>query len=191
VSDEHGEASLVTTWRGVVEHLHRAPVGGGAMEPLAQAVLVAGAGIEGDRYDRRTGTYSDRHHIDRQVTLVEAEVLEALLRDHGVVLEPHEHRRNVTVRGVPLGHLVGRYFSIGACVLFGGRLNVPCRYLESTVGKPVFRPLIHRSGLNARIVVGGTVAVGDLVTPVDPVLLDPALRAANDAERSDPPPEVF
>jgi hypothetical protein len=45
--------------------------------------------------------------------------------------------------------------------------------------------------LNARIVVGGAVSVGDVLEPFDPARLDPAVRAANDGERSDPPPEVY
>jgi MOSC domain-containing protein YiiM len=95
------------------------------MDALTEARLVAGVGIEGDRDATRLGTYSKKHHIDRQVTLIEVEVLEALARDRSIELAPHEHRRNLTTRGVPLGHIVGQYFRIGDCVLYGGRLNVP------------------------------------------------------------------
>ena len=135
------------------------------MRALAEARLVAGVGIEGDRYATRTGTYSVRHHVDREVTLIEFETLEALERDHGIALAPHEHRRNLTTRGVPLNHLVGRRFRVGECVLYGGRLNVPCQYLEDLLGKKVFKPLINRSGLNCQIVTGGIVRPGDLIEP--------------------------
>jgi hypothetical protein len=37
--------------------------------------LVAGIGIEGDRYATRFGTYSKKHHLGRQVTPIEVEVL--------------------------------------------------------------------------------------------------------------------
>jgi hypothetical protein len=40
-----------------------------------QARLVAGIGIEGDRYATGLGTYSKKQHLDRQVTLIEIEVL--------------------------------------------------------------------------------------------------------------------
>jgi len=135
------------------------------MRALAEARLVAGVGIEGDRYATRTGTYSVRHHVDREVTLIEFETLEALERDHGIALAPHEHRRNLTTRGVPLNHLVGRRFRVGECVLYGGRLNVPCQYLEDLLGKKVFKPLINRSGLNCQIVTGGIVRPGDPIEP--------------------------
>ena len=80
-----------------------------------------------------------------------------------------------------LNHLVGRYFSIGDCVLYGGRLNVPCRYLEDLLGKKVFKPLINRSGLNCRVLLGGAIRPGDPIEPREPQALDPALRAANEA----------
>ena len=50
------------------------------MDALPEARLVAGIGIEGDRYATRLGTYSKKHHRDRQVTLIEVEVLETLAR---------------------------------------------------------------------------------------------------------------
>ena len=175
---------------GLLEHIHQAPGASAPMVAMASASLVAGIGIPSDRYATRTGTYSDRHHIDRQVTLIEAETLDALARDRGIELAPHEHRRNLTTRGVPLNHLVGRYFRVGDAVLYGGRLNVPCTYLQGLLGRPVFRPLIHRSGLNARVIVGGRIRMGDSIEPVDPLLIDPDLRLANEAEPLVAPPDV-
>jgi MOSC domain-containing protein YiiM len=180
-----------TAWRGRLLSIHVADAAGQPMRALEQARLVAGVGIPGDRYAERRGTYSARHHIDRQITLIEAETLDALARDHGIALAPHEHRRNLTTRGVALGHLVGRYFQAGECVLYGGRLNVPCRYLEELLGKPVFKPLINRSGLNARVVVGGTLRAGDAILPVDSESLDRDLRAANEAHGLEPAPPVW
>lgn len=168
-------------WQGRLLHIHIAAAASQPMRRLESARLVAGVGIEGDRYATRTGTYSAGHHIDRQVTLFEAETLEALARDHKIELSPAEHRRNLTVGGVPVNHLVGRYFRIGVCVLFGGRLNMPCRYLEDITGKKVFKPLLNRSGLNCRIIVGGVVRPEDAVTACDPAMIDARLRAANEA----------
>jgi MOSC domain-containing protein YiiM len=135
------------------------------MVELDAARLIEGVGIEGDRYATARGTYSHKPHADRQVTLIEIETLDALRRDHGIDLAPHETRRNLTTAGVPLNHLVGREFRIGEVVLVGGRLNVPCLYLEDLLGKKVFKPLIHRSGLNCRIVKGGTIRPGETIRP--------------------------
>jgi len=154
------------TFEGVLEHIHIAARAREPMQALAEARLIAGQGIEGDRYLLGTGTYSMKPEPGRQVTLIETETLEALARDEGITLTPVEHRRNLTVRGVPLNHLVARRFRVGAVVLEGTRLNFPCRYLELVTGKAVHDPLIHRSGLNCIIVEGGTIRPGARVTPL-------------------------
>ncbi|HSF93804.1 MAG TPA: MOSC domain-containing protein [Thermohalobaculum sp.] len=153
-------------WDGTLEHIHITARGRAPMQPLAEARLVAGRGIDGDRYFLGTGTYSQKPEPGRQVTLIEAETLEALARDHGLELGVGEHRRNLTVRGVALNHLVGRRFRVGPVVLEGARLNKPCKYLELVTGKTVYEALIHRSGLNCIIVDGGTIRPGDPVTPL-------------------------
>jgi MOSC domain-containing protein YiiM len=168
-------------WQGELLFIHIAPAGSAPMQSLEEARFEAGVGIEGDRYATRLGTYSHKHHVDRQATLIEVESLEALARDREIDLSPDEHRRNLTTRDVPLNHLVGRYFRVGDCVLYGGRLNAPCAYLEEMVGKKVMAPLLNRSGLNCRIIVGGVVRVGDRIELCDPGTLDPEVRAANDA----------
>jgi hypothetical protein len=162
-----------TGWRGTLLHIHVAPEGSAAMRALAEARLVAGRGIEGDRYFLGTGTYSAKPEV-REVSLIEEEVLDALARNDPplqggpVLLSPEEHRRNLTVRGVPLNHLVGRRFAIGAeVILRGGRLNFPCKYLEKLLNKPVFLPLYNRSGLNCSIERGGLIRPGDAVVPLD------------------------
>lgn len=171
-------------------HIHIAAKASAPMDAIGEARLLAGTGIEGDRYATQLGTYSKNHHIDRQATLIEDEVLEALSRDRGVHLAPHEHRRNLTTRGVPLNHLVGQYFRIGGCVLYGGRLNVPCLYLENLVAKKVFKPLLNRSGLNCRIIIGGTIRIHDQIEWHDPGSLDFSVRVANEAIPLERPPDA-
>jgi hypothetical protein len=132
-----------TTWQGILVSIHVADGASQPMRALGEARIVAGVGIPGDRYAEKRGTYSPRHHIDRQITLIEQETLEALARDHGVALAPHEHRRNLTTCGVALNHLVGRYFKVG-----GGAMRRPAeRALPlsgGVAGRKVFKPLINR-----------------------------------------------
>ena len=108
-----------TRWTGGrLLHIHVAPTASVAMVEVAEAILVAGRGIEGDRYFLGTGTYSRKPDI-REVTLFEMEVLDALLRNDPplqagpITIAPADHRRNLTVLGVPLNHLVGRRFRVG------------------------------------------------------------------------------
>ena len=67
---------------------------------------------------------------------------------------------------MPLNHLVGKRFRVGEVVLESTRLNKPCKYLELVTGKPVYTPLLNRSGLNCIIVEGGTIRPGDALTPL-------------------------
>ncbi len=150
---------------GELLSIHTAEAASVEMETLAEATLIAGVGIEGDRYATAKGTYSNKPHADRQVTLIDEETLIALKRDHGIDLAPEETRRNLVVRDVPLNHLVGREFHVGSVRLYGGRLNVPCKYLDDLLGKPLFGPLTNRSGLNCRIIEGGTIRPGDRIVP--------------------------
>jgi MOSC domain-containing protein YiiM len=160
-------------WSGVVEHIHIAPAASYEMEELREASLVAGRGIEGDRYFKGIGTYSAKPDV-REITLIEQEALDALARNdpplqqNPITLLPGDHRRNLTVKGVPLNHLVGKRFRVGGAILKGGRLNFPCKYLEELLGKPVYLPLYNRSGLNCWIIEGGVIRPGDTIEPLDP-----------------------
>ncbi|MEP9378299.1 MOSC domain-containing protein [Aquabacter sp. CN5-332] len=150
---------------GIVRHLHITARAFLPMRAMPEITLIPGKGIEGDRYmiGREEGFYSQKPEDGRQITLFEIETLEALKRDHGIELGPQDHRRNVTTEGVPLNHLVGRRFWLGATLLEATRLSIPCRHIEEITGKAIFDPLINRSGLNCRILEGGVVRVGDVV----------------------------
>ena len=155
-----------TGWTGMLEHIHIAPKKSQPMQALDQAILVPGQGIEGDRYALGTGTYSVKPGEDRQITLIEAEMLERVAADDGFDIAMHEHRRNLTVRGVPLQHLVGLRFRVGETVLEGVRINQPCKYLNLMLKRDVYMALWNRSGLNCKIVEGGTIHVGDTLVAV-------------------------
>jgi MOSC domain-containing protein YiiM len=160
------------SWSGRLLHIHIAESASFEMEELEVARLVAGRGIEGDRYFTGTGTYSPKPDV-REVTLIEMEVLDAMARGdppfpgEKVVLAPQDHRRNLTTLGVPLNHLVGKRFKVGDVVLKGGRLNFPCKYIEELLGLPVYTPLLNRSGLNCSIEVGGMIRKGAPIVPLD------------------------
>jgi len=62
---------------GIIESIHIAETAGGAMYAIPTATLIAGKGIEGDRYASLKGTFSD-YVKDHELTLVEAEVAEEL-----------------------------------------------------------------------------------------------------------------
>ena len=152
---------------GRVESIHIAPVGNAPMVAAERVRAIAGVGLEGDRYATKSGTWSPDSRVDRDITLIEAEVIDDLAATDGIHLAPGETRRNVTTRGIRLNDLVGRRFRVGEVVCEGTRLCEPCQHLTDTLGKPILRPLVHRAGLRARILEGGEIAIGAEVAPLD------------------------
>jgi MOSC domain-containing protein YiiM len=152
--------------QGVVVGIHVAPASTAPMRVVGEVQAVAGRGLEGDRYYANAGTSSRVPEPGREVTLVETEALEALERDLGVQMEPGETRRNIATRGVHLNDLVGQEFRVGEATLRGVELCEPCVHITGLAGKNALRGLVHRGGLRADIVRGGTIRVGDRVEPV-------------------------
>jgi hypothetical protein len=133
-----------------------------AETPLARVESVeaiAGRGLDGDRYANGRGTFSAPGR-GYELTLVEAEVLDA------VDLSWEQARRNIVTRGVSLNAFVGRRFVIGSVECVGRRLAEPCSHLEKLARPGLLRPLVHRAGLRADIVVGGTISIGDKIAAV-------------------------
>jgi MOSC domain-containing protein YiiM len=159
------EKGIMGKWAGSIVALHSCAAAGEPMQAAEHLMLRAGQGIEGDRYMLGTGFYSAKPEPGRQITLFEIETLEALARDYRIFLSAAEHRRNVTVAGVPLNHLVGKRLRLGETLLEATRLSVPCRYIEEVTGKSIFKALMHRSGLNCRILEGGVIRAGEEVEP--------------------------
>lgn len=147
---------------GKIESVHIAPAALVPMVDLALAQAIPGVGLEGDRYAQKSGTFY-KPLPDFELTLIEAEALEALKRDYDIELSPAEARRNLVTRGVALNHLVGREFMIGEVRIRGLRLCEPCNHLQTLVGRPVVKGLRHRGGLRAQILSRGNIRVGDAV----------------------------
>ena len=118
-----------------------------------EASAVAGQGLEGDRHFHEDGAAPGQ-----ALTLVEAEVVE----DAG--LAPGETRRQLTVRGVRLNDLIGKRFRVGEVECYGVELCEPCSHLEAMTRPGIIKELAHRAGINADIVSGGVIRVGDTVT---------------------------
>lgn len=150
-----------------VEAIFIAPGEGAPMTEVPEARAEAGRGLEGDRYWLGEGKFS-RKPGHRDLTLIEAEAIEALARESGMELMPGETRRNIVTRGVPLNHLVGKEFTVGDVRLLGVKLCEPCNYLEELTQRDGIRSaLVHRGGLRVDLLSGGTIRKGD------PIVYDP------------------
>ncbi|WP_329625268.1 MOSC domain-containing protein [Streptomyces sp. NBC_01255] len=156
---------------GLVASLHLAAHPGEPTFPLAQVRAVTGRGLVGDRnYWAGEGPRPRRRGTGRAsgvcaITLIEAESLDALAREHDILLAPAECRRNLVCRDIRLNPLVDHEFRIGTVILRGLRLSEPCARLEQLVRPGLIRGLLHRGGLRAEVVHGGTIRVGDRIHP--------------------------
>jgi MOSC domain-containing protein YiiM len=148
---------------GTIELIYIAPVATAPTLSVKQAVAIPGSGLEGDRYALGQGTFS-KPGPDFELTLIEAEAIEALQRDYNVELAPGETRRNLVTRGIALNHLVGQDFQIGEVKAHGIRLCEPCDHLQRLAGREVIRGLRHRGGLRAQILTRGAIRVGDSIS---------------------------
>jgi MOSC domain-containing protein YiiM len=156
---------MAAMWQGSVVSIHIAPAAGLPMETVPEARAIAGRGFEGDRYALGVGYYSNTPGPGgRELTLIETETLEAL-PTLGIKLSAVETRRNVATSGVPLNHLIGRDFWVGAVRLRGTRLCEPCKYLEGLTQPGAMVALIHRGGLRAQILNDGVIRVSDIIRP--------------------------
>jgi MOSC domain-containing protein YiiM len=154
-------------WLGKIIALYVAPTAGAPMEALAEARAVAGKGLQGDRYYEKLGTYSSHPGSGREVTLIESEALEALMRDYDIEIDAALARRNIVTRGVALNQLVERKFSVDGVILHGTRLCDPCAHLEKLSRPGTLRGLIHRGGLRAEIITGGMIRVDGTIRSMD------------------------
>jgi MOSC domain-containing protein YiiM len=150
---------------GTVESIYIAGVAQGKPHPVGQVAAIPGGGLDGDRYALKTGTFY-KPQPDYELTLIEAEAIEALRRDYQIELSEADARRNIVTRDVALNHLVGKEFTIGDVRIRGIRLCEPCDHLQKITGKPVIKGLLHRGGLRAQILTPGTIRVGDAITTV-------------------------
>jgi MOSC domain-containing protein YiiM len=150
-------------FEGTVISINITPKAEAPMQSVDQVHAVPGKGLEGDRYFLRQGTFY-KPQPDRELTLIEAEAIEAMKRELNVDYGLSDSRRNIVTRGVPLNHLVGKEFWIGEVKARGLRLCEPCSHLQKLSHEKVLPGLVHRGGLRAEILTEGTIRVGETVS---------------------------
>jgi MOSC domain-containing protein YiiM len=134
--------------------------------PVPAARVAPGTGIAGDRYGVGTGTFWKPGKAGQDLTLIEAEAIEALAAEHDIGIDAAEARRNVLTRGVGLNDLVGRRFLVGEVECRGDRLCDPCTHLEKLTRPGVLAGLAGRGGLRADVLSSGTIRVDDPIRVV-------------------------
>ena len=153
---------------GTVEGIFIAAAARQPLVSVREVHAVEGRGLVGDRYHAAVGSFSRWPGEGRAVTLVEAEVIEAVLRERDIDLSGGRTRRNLVTRGVRLADLLGKRFRIGTALFRGTRLAAPCPHLERLTVPGVFDGLKGRGGLRADVLGSGVIRVGDAIEPQPP-----------------------
>ncbi len=131
--------------------------------PLAsvtQVEAIAGYGLAGDHY-------ASKLNGKRQVTLIQAEHLEAVAKILGKSeVRADWVRRNLLVSGINLFALRDRKFRVGAILLEGSGPCDPCSRMEEVLGAGGYNAMRGHGGITARILEGGVFIVGESLQPI-------------------------
>lgn len=141
-------------WIGI-RAARRAP-----LASLEQVEAIAGYGLAGDHY-------ASKSNGKRQVTLIQAEHLEAVAKILGKSeVRADGVRRNLLVSGINLYALRNRKFRIGTVLLEGSGPCEPCSRMEEVLGVGGYNAMRGHGGITARILEGGMFKVGESVEPL-------------------------
>ncbi|OYT94120.1 MAG: sulfurase [Burkholderiales bacterium PBB3] len=143
-----------------MERIFTRPASGSPQTEYKSVCIVAGKGIEGDRY------YDKHDEPGQNITFVEAEEIEAFLTEQGLPGDLSISGRNVITRGIRLNELVGQEFTLGGLRFRGVELCEPCLGLGEKLATPTLPPpkvvkcLVHKAGLRADALSSGELALG-------------------------------
>lgn len=135
----------------------------GRREPMVivdTVIAQAGKGLTADRYKTTTNG-------PRQVTLIQVEDLTAMASYLGRdLIDPSLLRRNIVVQGINLRALKNKRFIAGTALLeYSGECH-PCSRMEENLGTGGYNAVRGHGGITARVIMNGTVAVGDSVIAI-------------------------
>ena len=141
--------------QGRVEWIGIRPERRAPLASVGQVEAIAGYGLAGDHYASKTNG-------KRQVTLIQAEHLEAVAKILGKTeVRVDWVRRNVLVSGINVYALRDRKFKMGGVVLEGSGTCDPCSRMEEVLGTGGYNAMRGHGGIIARILEGGLIRVGD------------------------------
>jgi hypothetical protein len=146
-------------WTGTVDSIHIAPAAKAPTQAVDAVEAVPGAGLKGDRYFLKQGTFF-KPEPDFELTLIEAEAIEAAMREYKVALPPGEARQLGDAR-CPVEPFGGTRFRNRRCQGSRNSLVQACGHLEALTGLRSSNPAKYRGGLRAQILTQGVIRVGD------------------------------
>ena len=131
-----------------------------AAEPYNHVTVRSNYGIVGDYR-------SDTFQIG-QITLVEAEIIDAMSRELGYDIPDGASRRQIMVKGITLNELIGRNLRMGQILVRVEDKCIPCKNMETRIGPGARNAMTDKGGIRCRIIEGGELHVGDKITVENP-----------------------
>ena len=143
--------SIEAIW---IKRAHR-----GVMDPVPVALLEPGKGMVGSADQRGT----------RQLTLIEREAWDTMMRELSAEVSPAARRANVLLTGIRLAGTRGRILRLGECRIRIAGETRPCeRMEEACAGLREAMGPEWRGGAFGEILTGGTIAIGSVVQWEEP-----------------------
>lgn len=130
-----------------IKRAHRGP-----MDPVSQAELVAGRGLVGNADQGRR----------RQVTLIEREVWDRLMRELGGAVPPSARRANLMISGLSLAGERNRVLRVGGCRIRVLGETRPCERMDEALqGLREAMKALWGGGSFGEVLEDGRIAVGE------------------------------
>jgi len=148
--------------QGTIIGIFTYPKSGAAGISHSSVEVVAGAGIVGDRYYKRHGTFSKEEKIlpKQEITFIESEEIDLFNSENDCQLGYSELRRNIVTQGLRLNGLVGKEFQFGDKRFRGIELCQPCAHLAKTVESKLLPAMVGKCGLRTQIINNGELILG-------------------------------
>ena len=146
-----------------------APKAGEPMREVKEVQMIAGVGLEGDRYALDLGAFSKaKRKAIRHVTLISLDGINQANAELTAPFLVAETRRNIVLDGISaeeLNNFVGKEFGIGDARVRGVELCDPCKRPSALSGTSGFEIAFkNRGGLRIEIISSGKIKVGDILS---------------------------